>query len=88
MAGYELIYYGKTEKQLNKINKKELKIIGNKIAGLKINPRTANALKLINAADYYRLRVGDYRIVYQINDKQKEIYIVAVKHRSEAYKRL
>lgn len=84
---YKLIYYGKTEKQFAKINKKELKVIIRKTGALKTDPRPVNALKLINSADYYRLRVGDYRVVYRINDKNKEIYIVAVKHRSEAYKK-
>ena len=82
-----MIYYGKTEKQLCRINNKELKTIAIKISALKTNPRPANAIKLINSADYYRLRIGDCRAIYQINDKEKEIYIVAVNHRSEVYKK-
>ena len=85
---FRLIFYGKTEKQLNKINRKELKIIMKKIEALKTDSRPASALKLISEADYYRLRVGDYRVVYKINDKGKEIYVIAVKHRSEVYRKL
>ncbi len=55
---YKLICYGKTEKQFAEINKKELKVIIRKINTLKTDPRPATASKLINPADYYRLRAG------------------------------
>jgi mRNA interferase RelE/StbE len=48
----------------------------------------ANIKKLAGYSDRYRLRVGDYRIVYKITDTQLIILIVGVGHRREAYRAL
>jgi mRNA interferase RelE/StbE len=87
MAQYELVYYGKAEKQLAGINKNEARVIFGKISELKANPRPQMALKL-KGYDCYRLRIGDYRAIYKIIDKNKQIIVLAIKHRSEAYKNL
>ena len=54
---------------------------------LEENPRVFGAEKLtgINA---YKLRVGDFRIVYEINDSEKEVRIVMVEDRKQVYQRL
>ena len=44
--------------------------------------------KLIGYADRYRLRVGDYRVIYELADEQLIILIVGVGHRREAYRAL
>ena len=49
------------------------------------NPRPTGAIKLTNR-EGYRQRAGDYRILYRIDDKAKEIYIYRVKHRKDVYR--
>ena len=44
--------------------------------------------KLAGHADRYRLRVGDYRVIYEIADEQLIILVVGVGHRREAYRAL
>ena len=48
----------------------------------------ADITKLAGYADRYRLRVGDYRVIYEIADEQLIILIVGVGHRREAYRAL
>ena len=52
---------------------------------LKENPRPFGAIKL-KGWNLYRIRVGDYRILYTINDKDKIIEIIAIGHRKDIYK--
>jgi mRNA interferase RelE/StbE len=50
------------------------------------DPRPVNCVKLKGEEELYRVRVGDYRIVYQIQDKQLIVLIVQVGHRREIYR--
>ena len=53
---------------------------------LKDNPRPPGCVKLLGGKDGYRIRVGDYRCVYRVDDSNKMIYIYRVKHRREVYR--
>ena len=63
------------------------KRIGKKIDSLAENPRPPGVEKLSGREDSYRVRVGDYRIIYRIHDKVLLIVIVEVGHRREVYRR-
>ena len=54
---------------------------------LKINPRSHSNIKPLKGelAGYYRYRVGDYRVVYSIDDEQKQVFVLIIKHRGEVY---
>ena len=81
---YKVEVIPSTQKDLDNLEKKFFIQIKNKINSLKFNPRPANCLKL-TAEEGYRLRSGDYRILYRIDDKNKIVYIYRVKHRKESY---
>jgi mRNA interferase RelE/StbE len=49
-------------------------------------PRPSGCHKLKGAENLWRIRVGDYRLLYAINDREKVIDIVAVRHRKDAYR--
>lgn len=49
------------------------------------NPRPQGVKKLSGAESLYRVRVGDYRIIYEIQDKALVVLVVKVAHRREAY---
>jgi mRNA interferase RelE/StbE len=57
-----------------------------KVVALAENPRPAGCVKLSGAADYWRIRSGDFRIIYQILDTRLVITVVKVGHRREVYR--
>jgi len=73
-------------KEMDKLEKSLYLRISNKIHSLENNPRPNGALKLADM-EAYRIRVGDYRILYTINDDKQEIVVFNVSHRKEAYKK-
>lgn len=56
--------------------------------GLARNPRPVGCSKLKGQGDLYRIRVGDYRIVYRIDDESRQVDITIVAHRREVYRDL
>lgn len=55
------------------------------ITELAETPRPAGAKKLI-ARDALRIRVGDYRIIYEVDDESQTVQVVVVSHRKDAYR--
>lgn len=55
------------------------------ITGLSETPRPRRCIKLKGSNSLYRIRVGDYRIIYDITDDKQLIMITRVRHRSEVY---
>ena len=57
-----------------------------RIGGLALNPRPVQVVKMEGERDLYRIRVGDYRIVYYIWDRKQEVLVVKIAHRKEVYR--
>ena len=72
------------QKDLDQFKGKTFDTLINKIISLEANPRPHGCLKL-TAEKGYRIRSGDYRIIYRIDDKKKEIFVYRIKHRKKAY---
>jgi len=84
MAKYKIQVKKSAEKELRKIQKKDLiKILG-KIENLSENPHPLGSLKLTNQ-DKYRIRVGNYRVLYTVEDSVLTVIVVKVGHRREIY---
>ncbi len=60
----------------------------NQIEELSENPRPRQSRKLAGADRLYRLRVGDYRIIYEVDDDASEVIVFYARHRREAYRGL
>jgi mRNA interferase RelE/StbE len=56
-----------------------------KIRALANDPRPANCKKLRGARNLWRIRIGDYRVVYTVNDAAKTVDVTRIAHRREAY---
>lgn len=82
---YSLLAKPSLEKDLRSINPKDLPTVNEKIKSLSAEPRQTKTVKLTNA-DGYRLRVGAYRILYEINDKTKTVTVCRVLRRKDAYR--
>jgi mRNA interferase RelE/StbE len=72
-------------RHLFRINPQLAPLIIAAIAALSENPRPSGTTKLVNRLEW-RIRVGDYRILYQIDDKNRRVTIVSVSHRRDVYK--
>jgi mRNA interferase RelE/StbE len=57
-----------------------------KVDALSIDPRSSGSVKLAGEENLYRIRVGDYRIIYSIEDDLLVILVVKIAHRREVYR--
>ena len=57
------------------------------IKSLAQNPRPAGCHKLMGSKNDWRIRMGDYRILYEVDEKAKAVRVMRVRHRREAYRR-
>ena len=53
---------------------------------IRINPRPQGVKKLKGECDAYRIRVGDYRVVYEIFDREIRVLVIAIGHRRDIYR--
>ena len=75
-------------KMLKKLDKRTLKRITDVVDSLRRNPRPDNVRKLTGNDSLYRVRVGDYRVIYQIQDKKLVVLVVRIGSRASVYKNL
>ena len=85
MASYSLVFKKSVAKDLRFIPNKNVKRILERINSLCENPRADGCTKL-SGQEFYRIRQGVYRIIYEIQDSKLVILVVKVAHRSEVYK--
>jgi len=82
---YQIKLDKRVEKELDKIPEKMFDKIEKLILSLKDNPRPLGVKKLTNQ-EHWRIRVGEYRILYEIDDKDEVIAIFKIKYRKDVYK--
>lgn len=85
MAKYKLEFKQSVAKDLRSVPNADVRRILNRIEQLAENPRAEGCTKL-TGQDVYRVRVGLYRILYQIIDEVLVIDVIKVGHRSRVYK--
>lgn len=73
-------------KDLDKIQVNDVAKIYIAIAELAANPRPPGSQKLKGYSHRYRIRQGDYRILYVVDDAQKNVTVFLVKHRKDVYR--
>jgi mRNA interferase RelE/StbE len=85
MAVYSIFFKKSVEKDFQSIPQKDLKRIIQRIELLREDPRPSGCEKL-TGQERYRLRQGQYRIVYSIQDDKLTVWIVKVAHRKDVYR--
>jgi len=88
MGSYSVILKPAVEKDLRSLPRKMLARIFERFEALENEPLPRQSLKLEGADELYRVRVGDYRIIYEVNHEKKQITIHHVRHRREVYRGL
>jgi mRNA interferase RelE/StbE len=82
---YTILIERYAQKQIMKLDKKIVPVIKAAIADLADNPRPYGYKKL-KGEDAYRIRVGDYRVIYEIDDGKIIVTVVSVGNRKDIYK--
>ena len=88
MTLYKIFFKPSVEKDLRNLPKTTIKNILLHIERLKQEPYPRQSIKLAGAEYLYRLRVGDYRIIYSVDQSDKQITIHYIRHRRDVYKQI
>ncbi len=88
MASYSLSFKPSVEKDLQSIPRSIITRILDRIDHLPAHPNPPQSTKLQGAERLYHLRVGDYRIVYEVDREAEQITVHYVRHRREVYRTL
>jgi mRNA interferase RelE/StbE len=74
------------EKDLRRLPARSRRRCLDRIAELRTSPRPSGVRRLVGSLHTYRLRVGEYRVVYQVDDAERTVIIQYVRHRKDAYR--
>lgn len=88
MASFSLEYKKSVKRELRRLNQADRSAIVHKIELLKDEAHPEGSAKLKGSRDLYRIRHGDYRVIYQTKKAVLIIVIIRIGHRREIYKNL
>jgi len=85
VANYDLLIKQSAGKELEKLPRKDRIRTSRKIQELAFEPRP-NRCERLSAEEKYRIRQGNYRVVYSIDDDKRVVLVVKISHRKEVYR--
>jgi mRNA interferase RelE/StbE len=85
---YDLFIDKNAEKGLKVLLRNITGKINKKILELKENPRPVGCRKILGTENNYRIRMGDYRAVYEIDEAKKRVIVLAAGHGKDIYRNL
>ncbi len=89
LKGYRYEYAESAKKQLKHLDKKIAALVDEKLQNLVAGKQNVSIKKLVGQeAPRYRLRVGDYRVIYEMYEKKILVIVVAVGHRKNIYEKM
>jgi mRNA interferase RelE/StbE len=83
---FELFIESRAERDLKRLPAEVFARVVEAMQGLRDNPRPPGCRKLTGAERDWRIRVGDYRVVYEIDSQARAVRIMRVRHRREVYR--
>ena len=86
MAEYSITLSRSARKDLERLEDAPLHRVVEKIESLARTPRPSEGKKVRFQQGLYRVRVGEYRVLFTVNDTLRHVDIVAVRHRRDAYR--
>ncbi len=86
MSSYSITFAKSARKELEELDLKFSERILQKIEMLVNNPRPPGCEKLKGEDNLWRIRIGSYRVIYSISDKNKLVDIVIIRDRKDAYR--
>ena len=88
MASYKIVFKPSAEKDLRSLPKVAVGRIFKRIEALSVDPLPRGSTKLAGAEGLYRIRIGDYRTIYGVDEEKRQIVVHYVRHRRDVYRRL
>ena len=85
---YRIVLTTAARKNLAALPKNVLGRVDARILSLADNPRPSGVAKLKGKKDFWRIRVGDYRVVYRIRDEMLVVVMIRISHRRDVYRNL
>jgi mRNA interferase RelE/StbE len=86
MNGYRVEYARSARKELESLPAPIVEAVLEATRALAAEPRPPGARKLRGSDATHRLRIGDYRVIYEVDDRTKLVLITRVRHRKDAYR--
>lgn len=86
MSDYSIVFAKSARRELERLNEPIASRVLGRIESLATNPRPSGCRKLEGTENLWRIRVGDYRVLYAVHDDQQVVDIIVVRHRGEAYR--
>ena len=83
---YEVYLERTAEQDLKRLSARNFQRIIPHIKALAGNPRPVGCRKITGSKNDWRIRVGDYRVIYEIEDEEKVVRVMRVRHREKAYR--
>jgi len=83
---YEILLESRAERDLKKLRAEVFHRIIAKLKALEENPKPAGSRKITGSKSDWRIRIGEYRVVYEIDDKARVVKVMRIRHRREAYR--
>ena len=82
---YRLVFTRSAKRELEQLPRHVLELLKPRIDELLLQPRPHGCQKL-SGTDFYRIRQGDYRVLYAIDDRERVVEIIKIGHRREVYR--
>ncbi len=86
MRPYAVTFARSARKELEALDRPLIARVFKRIEALAGDPRPAGCRKLVGQASLWRIRVGDHRVIYAVDDDRRVVDVIAVRHRSDAYR--
>jgi mRNA interferase RelE/StbE len=86
MAEYQITFAQSARRELDRLDRPIARRVLQSIEKLAANSRPSGCVKLVGSRNDWRIRIGDWRVIYTIDDEKKVIDIAAIRHRSDAYR--
>jgi mRNA interferase RelE/StbE len=86
MASYVIEFSSEAERFLEKTDAKTAMRIAKAVGKLSADPRPPGCKKLVGVDKEYRIRIGDYRVVYQIRTNVLMVFVIRIGHRGNIYR--
>ena len=87
MTAYAIEFRPAALRELEALPRNDQKRIKNRIAALALDPFPSGCKKL-KGFEWFRVRAGDYRVIYQVQQQHLVVLIITIGHRSDVYRRL